>query len=220
VFFCSFQSNQFAMPIALDYFELTLEGIAIAGVDEVGRGALIGPVVTAAVLLQAADCPALIAAGVQDSKKLSAKRREELFPLIQASVGGYCIASASAAEIDQINIRRATLLAMRRAIQGLSNPPELCLIDGRDAIPELDIPQQTLIGGDNRSVAIAAASILAKVSRDRLLIALADQYPQYGLERHKGYGTAQHRTALQAHGPTPEHRRSFLSKILDLTEIK
>jgi ribonuclease HII len=200
--------------IALSY-ESTLECLLIAGVDEVGRGALCGPVVTAAVLLDRSNCHLLIEAGVRDSKKLSASRREELVPIIQSIATSYAVASATPAEIDTINIRQATLLAMKRAVQELTVAPELCLIDGRDPIPDLSYPQQTLIGGDDRSVAIAAASILAKVSRDNLLRDLALQYPEYGLDRHKGYGTPQHRTALQTYGSTPIHRQSFLGKILE-----
>lgn len=196
-------------------YESALDFLLIAGVDEVGRGALCGPVVTAAVSIDRTHCPALIAAGVRDSKKLSAGRREELVPLIQAIATSYALAAASPAEIDAINIRRATLLAMARAVAGLHPPPEICLVDGRDAIPDLPYPQQTLIKGDDRSVAIAAASILAKVTRDRLLQDLAPQYPAYGLDKHKGYGTAQHRLALQTYGSTPIHRQSFLQKILD-----
>jgi ribonuclease HII len=208
------------MSVADLSYESDLEFLWIAGVDEVGRGALCGPVVTAAVLLDRAHCPALIAAGVRDSKKLSASRREELVPIIQSIATSYFVASASPAEIDAINIRRATLLAMARAVAGLRTAPEICLVDGRDPIPDLPYPQRTLIGGDDRSVAIAAASILAKVTRDRLLQDLSPQYPAYGLAKHKGYGTAQHRLALQIHGSTPIHRQSFLSKILNPPGLK
>jgi ribonuclease HII len=201
-------------------YESVLEFSAIAGVDEVGRGALCGPVVTAAVLVDKSHCPILIAAGVRDSKKLSTSRREKLIPLIQSIATSYFVASASPAEIDAINIRRATLLAMARAVAGLNSPPEICLVDGRDPIPDLPYPQQTLIGGDDRSVAIAAASILAKVARDRLLQDLAPEYPAYGLDKHKGYGTAQHRLAIQTLGSTPIHRQSFLLKILNPPALK
>jgi ribonuclease HII len=208
------------MSVATLTYESTLDCLLVAGVDEVGRGALCGPVVTAAVLLDRSTCHLLVAAGVRDSKKLSASRREQLVPKIQSIATSYAVAEASPAEIDAINIRQATLLAMARAIQGLTVTPELCLIDGRDPIPALPYPQQTLIGGDDRSVAIAAASILAKVSRDALLRQLALQYPDYGLDRHKGYGTVQHCTALRTYGPTPIHRQSFLSKILKPAALK
>jgi ribonuclease HII len=198
-----------------NYYELTTGSSSIAGVDEVGRGALFGPVVTAAVVLPAEAYPELITAGVKDSKKLSADRRTALSQLIIEAAQSYQIGLASVAEIAELNIRGATLVAMTRAVQGLKTPPEICLVDGRDRIPNIQITQVTLIHGDDRAVSIAAASILAKVYRDNLICQLAHQYPEYGLDRHKGYGTPQHRQALQTHGATPEHRQKFLQKILN-----
>jgi ribonuclease HII len=197
-----------------NYYELTMTHSPIAGIDEVGRGALFGPVVTAAVILPAETYAALITAGVKDSKKLSADRRTELAELIQETAQSFCIGLATVAEIATLNIRGATLLAMTRAVQGLSTLPAICLVDGRDRVPNIQIEQVTLIQGDDRSVSIAAASILAKVYRDDLICRLAKEYPEYGLDRHKGYGTSQHRQALVKHGATPEHRQKFLQKIL------
>ena len=189
--------------------EFTCQEDLIAGVDEVGRGALFGMVVTAAVILPKTaiiDCQNW---GIKDSKKLSARRRELLVPQIQQAAIAYNIGIATVAEIDDLNILQATLLAMRRAIMGLAITPELCLIDGNKSIPDLDIPQQTLIKGEDKSISIAAASILAKVWRDRLTIELAEIYPMYHLAKNKGYGTAQHLMAIEKYGITPEHRQSF-----------
>jgi ribonuclease HII len=197
-----------------NYYELTINASSIAGIDEVGRGALFGAVVTAAVILPTDSHVALITAGVKDSKKLSADRRTALAKLIQETAQSFHIGIATVAEIATLNIRGATLLAMTRAVQGLSPPPAICLVDGRDRVPNIQIDQVTLIQGDDRSVSIAAASILAKVYRDNLICQLAEQYPKYGLDRHKGYGTSQHRQALIKHGATPEHRQKFLQKIL------
>jgi ribonuclease HII len=197
-----------------NYYELTMAASLIAGVDEVGRGALFGPVVTAAVILPVETHIELIIAGVKDSKKLSANRRNELAKLIQETAQSYQIGFASVTEIATLNIRGATLLAMTRAVQGLQTLPEICLVDGRDRVPNIQIDQITLIQGDDRSVSIAAASILAKVYRDELICQRAREYPEYGLDRHKGYGTSQHRQALVEHGATPEHRQKFLQKIL------
>jgi ribonuclease HII len=197
-----------------NYYELTITASLIAGVDEVGRGALFGPVVTAAVILPAQTHAELIMAGVKDSKKLSADRRTKLAKLIQNTAQSFYIGLATVTEIDILNIRGATLLAMTRAVQGLQVLPEICLIDGRDRVPNIQIDQATLIQGDDRSVSIAAASILAKVYRDDLICQWAAKYPEYGLDRHKGYGTSQHRQALLTHGATPEHRQKFLQKIL------
>jgi ribonuclease HII len=189
--------------------ELTCPESLIAGVDEVGRGALFGVVVAGAVILPKtaiADCQEW---GVKDSKKLSARRREQLVPKIQAVAIAYHIGIATVAEIDQLNILQASLLAMRRAIAGLNVIPELCLVDGNQAIPCLDLPQQTLVKGEDRAVSIAAASTLAKVWRDRLMTELAITYPGYDLANNKGYGTAKHLTSIAKHGISPEHRRSF-----------
>ena len=190
-------------------YELTCAEDLIAGVDEVGRGALFGVVVTAAVILPKSaviDCQEL---GIKDSKKLSARGREILVPQIQSIAIAYNIGVATVAEIDQLNILQATLVAMHRAITGLAVTPELCLVDGNKPIPNLDIPQQTLVKGEDRSISIAAASILAKVWRDRLMIELGEIYPLYYLANHKGYGTAQHLMAIDQYGITPEHRQSF-----------
>lgn len=181
----------------------------IAGVDEVGRGALFGPVVAAAVVLQPTQAAQLMAAGVTDSKQLTAKRRASLAGKIRAEASDYQVAYASAREIDRLNILQASLLAMRRAILRLSPLPELCLVDGNQRVPGLDIPQETWVKGDSRSTAIAAASILAKVWRDRLVVRLDARYPGYGLAANKGYGSQKHRSALAHLGPTRQHRQSF-----------
>jgi ribonuclease HII len=190
-------------------YEFTCTEDLIAGVDEVGRGALFGVVVTAAVILPKSALLECQQWGIKDSKKLSARRRELLVPQIQSIAIDYNIGIATVAEIDKLNILQATLVAMHRAITGLEVTPELCLIDGNKPVPNLDIPQQTLVKGEDRSISIAAASILAKVWRDRLMIELDDIYPQYHLANNKGYGTAQHLMAINNHGITPEHRQSF-----------
>lgn len=175
----------------------------LAGIDEVGRGPLAGPVVAAAVILDRKRIPD----GLNDSKKLSAKKREALFDVIMdcAMVG---IGQASVEEIDAINIRQATHLAMTRAVFALSTQPAIALIDGKDA-PPLTCACETLIGGDGLSVSIAAASIIAKVTRDRMMVELHDDHPGYGWNTNMGYGTATHLTALNRLGPTIHHRRSF-----------
>jgi ribonuclease HII len=179
----------------------------ICGVDEAGRGPLAGPVCAAAVILPPhADIP-----GLNDSKKLSDKRRRELFPLIKEAAVAYGIGIATHEEIDEINILQATYLAMERAIQALSVKPELALIDGNRA-KDFGLPVETVVKGDSRSASIAAASILAKVTRDDMMLELANTYPQYGFEIHKGYGTKAHYAALDAHGISPIHRMSFLKK--------
>lgn len=180
----------------------------IAGVDEAGRGPLAGPVVAAAVILaEGQTIP-----GVQDSKKLSAAVRESLVPEIKGAAHGWCIASASAREIDELNILQATLLAMRRAIDGLQVAASQLRVDG-NRLPALPPhyadSAEAWVKGDSRCQAIAAASILAKVDRDRRLLELHEHYPEYGFDSHKGYPTAAHLAALGAHGVTPEHRRSF-----------
>ena len=179
----------------------------ICGVDEAGRGPLAGPVCAAAVILP----PHAQIPGLNDSKKLSDKRRRELFPLIKEAAVAYGIGIATHEEIDEINILQATYLAMERAIQALSVKPELALIDGNRA-RDFGIPVETVIKGDSLSASIAAASILAKVTRDDMMLELADSYPQYGFEIHKGYGTKAHYAALDEHGISPIHRMSFLKK--------
>lgn len=176
----------------------------LAGVDEVGRGPLAGPVVAAAVILD----PQAVPDGLDDSKNLSAARREELFALIAESALAIGVASATATEIDTINIRQATLLAMRRAVAALALPPAFVLVDGNDP-PALACPAESVIGGDAQIASIAAASIIAKVTRDAMMARLCARYPAYGFSAHAGYGTPWHRAALQAHGPCPEHRYSF-----------
>lgn len=181
----------------------------IAGVDEVGRGALLGPVVAAAVILPATALDPLQQAGVTDSKRLSPQQRQRLAAQIQTVALDCKIGVASVAEIDRLNILRASLLAMQRAILRLQPQPQFCLIDGNQRIPTLNIDQQTIVQGDSQSLVIAAASIVAKVWRDRLLVRLADRYPAYDLATNKGYGTAKHRQAIQTVGICRQHRRSF-----------
>jgi len=178
--------------------------IYIAGVDEAGRGPLAGDVFAAAVVLSP-DHPI---EGLADSKKLSEKRRDFLAPLIKARATAWAIASASVAEIDDINILQATLLAMKRAVEQLGLNPTEVLIDGNRA-PNLTFPTRTIVGGDATVAEISAASILAKTARDASLMALHAQYPQYAFDRHKGYGTALHLAKLKEWGPCPAHRRSF-----------
>ncbi|HUC90995.1 MAG TPA: ribonuclease HII [Paenibacillus sp.] len=188
---------------------LWLQGYgAIAGVDEVGRGCLFGDVVAAAVVLP----PGLVLEGVDDSKKLTEKKREQCYEMIMAEAVAWSVARVDSAEIDRINIRQASRLAMRLAVAGLSPLPDYLLVDAEKI--ELDIPQLAVIHGDARSQSIAAASIVAKVTRDRLCAEEWDPlYPEYGIAIHKGYATRLHRDKLLAFGPSPMHRRSFLGKI-------
>ena len=181
----------------------------VAGVDEVGRGALFGPVVAAAVILPVFALPQLALAGVKDSKQLSPVRRLKLSKEIQGLALDWRIGYATAQEIDQINILQASLLAMKRAVLKLKVQPDICLVDGRQPLPNLPLPQQTMIKGDERSLEIAAASVVAKVWRDDLVIRLAIKYPNYDLVTNKGYGTERHRLALQQYGPSRLHRMSF-----------
>ena len=179
----------------------------VCGVDEAGRGPLAGPVVAAAVILPPhADIP-----GLNDSKKLSDKRRRELFPVIQEQAVAFGIGIATHEEIDEINILQATFLAMERALANLSVKPDLALIDGNRE-KDFGIPVQTVVKGDSRSASIAAASILAKVTRDDMMLEMAEKYPGYGFDIHKGYGTKAHYTALTELGPSPIHRSTFLKK--------
>lgn len=189
------------MQLGLD-FSLVEE--LVAGVDEVGRGPLCGPVVTAAVILD----PARPILGLNDSKKLSEARRERLFDEIREKALAWCIGRAEVEEIDRLNILQATFLAMQRAVAGLAVRPSLALIDG-NRCPVLEVPAAPVVQGDGRVPAIAAASILAKVSRDREMAALDVLYPGYGMAGHKGYPTPAHLEALRRLGPTPIHRRSF-----------
>ena len=180
----------------------------ICGVDEAGRGPLAGPVCAAAVILP----PHLEIPGLNDSKKLTDKRRRELFPLIKEKALAYGIAFADHAEVDKINILQATYLAMERALEQLSIRPDIALIDGNRA-KDFGLPVQTVVHGDSLSANIAAASILAKVTRDDLMLEMAESYPQYGFEVHKGYGTKAHYEAILQHGPCPIHRMTFLKKL-------
>ena len=180
----------------------------ICGVDEAGRGPLAGPVCAAAVVLP----KGLVIPGLNDSKKLSDKRRRELFPIIQQEAVSFGIAFASQEEIDEINILQATFLAMRRAMEQLNPQPEFALIDGNRET-DFGVPCKTVIKGDSLSANIAAASVLAKVTRDNWMMEAAEKYPGYGFEIHKGYGTKAHYAALEKLGPCPIHRRSFLKKL-------
>lgn len=184
------------------------EGVAlVCGADEAGRGPLAGPVCAAAVILpEGAALP-----GLNDSKKLTEKRREALFPVIQQKAIAFGVAFATVAEIEEMNILGAALLAMNRAIAQLDPPPELALIDG-NTIKTITVPARSVVGGDGKCACIAAASVLAKVTRDRWMRRLAEIYPQYGFENHKGYGTRAHYEAIAKFGPCPEHRPSFLRK--------
>lgn len=180
---------------------------AICGIDEAGRGPLAGPVCAAAVILpEGLEIP-----GLNDSKKLTDKKRRELFPIIEEQTLAYGIGWASQEEIDDINILQATFLAMSRAVEQLNIRPDLALVDGNRA-PTLDLPVETVVKGDSLSASIAAASVLAKVSRDDVMLRMAEEYPGYGFEVHKGYGTKAHYEALRTFGPSPIHRRTFLKK--------
>ncbi|WP_137892116.1 ribonuclease HII [Ramlibacter sp. 2FC] len=176
----------------------------VAGVDEAGRGPLAGPVVAAAVILDELNP----IAGLADSKKLTPARRERLYDEIRAKALCCAVAEASVEEIDRLNILQATLLAMRRAVEGLRLKPAKVLVDG-NRLPRLDVLAEAIVKGDAKVAAISAASILAKVHRDRWCADLHRQYPQYGFDAHKGYGTATHVAALRTHGACPQHRRSF-----------
>ncbi len=197
----------------MDWLEFEKEALAkgyksVCGVDEAGRGHLAGPVCAAAVILP----EGVIIDGVNDSKKLSEKKRESLFDVIREQALSYSIAYATVDEIEEINILNATMLAMRRAIDGLDIKADYAMIDG-NKIPPIDIDAECIVKGDAKSMSIACASILAKVSRDRLLYKYAEEYPMYGFDKHKGYGTKVHREAILKYGPCPYHRKSFLKKL-------
>ena len=181
---------------------------AVCGIDEAGRGPLAGPVCAAAVILPP-DCDI---PGLNDSKKLSEKKREALFQVIQEKALAFGIGWATAEEIDRVNILQATFLAMARAVEALPAPADYALVDG-NRMPPLPIPGETIVKGDATSASIAAASILAKVSRDRLLRRLDEAHPEYGFAKHKGYGTQAHYEAIRKYGLLPEHRRSFLKNL-------
>lgn len=197
----------------MDWLEFEKEALAkgyksVCGVDEAGRGPLAGPVCASAVILP----EGVIIEGVNDSKKLSEKKRESLFDVIREQALSYSIAYATVDEIEEINILNATMLAMRRAIDGLDIKADYAMIDG-NKIPPIDIDAECIVKGDAKSMSIACASILAKVSRDRLLYKYAEEYPMYGFDKHKGYGTKVHREAILKYGPCPYHRKSFLKKL-------
>jgi ribonuclease HII len=181
----------------------------LAGIDEVGRGPLAGPVVACAVIFD----KSFYHPDVKDSKQLSHKRREQLSAILRINARAFSIAQASESEIDRINIRQASFLAMRRAVAGLQVSPDYLLIDG-EKLPECTIPSQGIIKGDQLSFSISAASIIAKVARDRLMQELDREYPYYKFAQNKGYGTREHIQALKTQGPSPYHRKSFLTKIL------
>lgn len=181
----------------------------VCGVDEAGRGPLAGPVYAAAVILPDGH----VVDGVNDSKKISEKKRELLFDKIIDECVCYSVGVATQQEIDDINILQATFLAMRRAVEGLSVKPEIALIDGNKK-PGLDIPEWDIVKGDAKSASIAAASIIAKVSRDRYMLEMAEKYPEYQFDKHKGYGTKLHYEMIEKYGVSPIHRKTFLKKIL------
>lgn len=181
----------------------------VCGIDEAGRGPLAGPVYAAAVVLKKRQT----IEGVNDSKKLSEKKREELFDKIITQCDDYSIGTASEKEIDEINILQATFLAMKRAVEGLSVKPDCALVDGNQT-PPLECSVTTVIKGDSKSESIAAASIIAKVSRDRYMLKMAEKYPEYGFEKHKGYGTKLHYEMIEKYGICDIHRKSFLKKVL------
>ena len=183
--------------------------VLLGGIDEAGRGPLAGPVFAAAVILD----PARPVEGLNDSKKLSEAKREALFDPIREQAVAWAVASASVEEIEECNILQATYRAMRRAVEGLALSPELVLVDGNRLPPGLPVPSRTIVKGDALSASVAAASILAKVSRDRLMAELDRRYPEYAFAKHKGYGTALHIERIRAYGPSPVHRPSFLKKI-------
>lgn len=190
-------------------FELRCEG-RVAGIDEAGRGPLAGPVYAAAAVIDRTRAARKLLRMIDDSKKLTLEQREEAYEaMIASGVVQFAVAEASVEEIDRINILQATYLAMRRAVQALTEQPEVVLIDGNRAPPQLGCRAETIVGGDAHSYSIAAASIFAKVTRDRYMHALAVTYPGYGWETNRGYGSQQHLEALSLLGPTPHHRRSF-----------
>ncbi|WP_407724313.1 ribonuclease HII [Ruminococcus sp. JL13D9] len=199
----------------MDWLEFEKEAAAkgykaVCGVDEAGRGPLAGPVCAAAVILPENT----IIEGVNDSKKLSEKKREALFDVIKEQALSYSIAFASVEEIEEMNILNATMLAMKRAVEELDVKADYAMIDG-NRLPNLDIDSEFIIKGDAKSMSIACASILAKVSRDRLLYKYAEEFPEYSFDKHKGYGTKVHVEALKKYGPCKYHRLSFLTKILN-----
>lgn len=189
----------------------------IAGVDEAGRGPLAGPVVAAAVILD----PMRPITGLKDSKQLTEETREQLAPIIKERALDWSVAHATVEEIDELNILQATMLAMKRAVAGLTVRPNLVLVDG-NRVPHLDIAVNAVVGGDETVAAISAASIIAKTTRDHWLMDLDRQYPEYGFAKHKGYGTAEHMAAIEKYGPLPVHRKSFgpIKKLIEMRKAK
>lgn len=183
---------------------------AICGVDEAGRGPLAGPVCAAAVIL----APDTVIEGLDDSKKLSEKKREKLFDIITEKALSFYVAYGTLEEIEELNILEATFLAMNRAIDGLSIKADFAIIDGNRVPKGIKIPCETVVKGDSRSMSVAAASVLAKVTRDRLMLEYDEKYPQYGFKKHKGYGTKEHTECIKSFGPCEIHRMSFLKNIL------
>ncbi len=181
----------------------------IAGVDEAGRGPLAGPVFAAAVILK----EGAVIEGINDSKKLSEKKREQLYDVIKENAVAYAVYAVDERAIDKINILNATHLAMNKAVESLAKEADYVLIDG-NSIKGMERPHETVVKGDAKSISIAAASILAKVSRDRFIVKMAEKYPEYGFEKHKGYGTKAHTDAILRHGPCEIHRKTFLKKLL------
>lgn len=184
---------------------------AVCGVDEAGRGPLAGPVCAAAVILPQ-NCEI---SGLNDSKKLTEKQREQLFPIIKAKAISYSIAFATVEEIESVNILNATFIAMNRAINGLSVPSDYALIDGNKIPTGIKIPAEFVVKGDSKSMSIAAASVLAKVTRDKLMLEYDEKYPQYEFKKHKGYGTKLHYEKIMQYGESPIHRSSFLKKFYE-----
>ena len=182
----------------------------VCGVDEAGRGPLAGPVCAAAVILPTDT----VIEGLDDSKKLSEKKRERLYDEITEKAVAYCVAYGTLEEIESVNILEATFIAMNRAIDGLKVKPDFAIIDGNRVPKGIKIPCATLVKGDSKSMSVAAASILAKVTRDRLMLTYDEKYPQYNFKKHKGYGTKEHTELLKQYGPSPIHRLSFLKNIL------
>ena len=182
----------------------------LCGVDEAGRGPLAGPVCAAAVILPEDT----VIEGLDDSKKLSEKKRERLYDEITEKAVAYCVAYGTLEEIESVNILEATFIAMNRAIDGLKVKPDFAIIDGNRVPKGIKIPCATLVKGDSKSMSVAAASILAKVTRDRLMLTYDEKYPQYNFKKHKGYGTKEHTELLNQYGPSPIHRLSFLKNIL------
>ena len=214
--------TQRTIPTLVEEEKMWRNGQYIIGVDEAGRGPLAGSVMAAAVAIMINDkCEELLNLGVNDSKKLSPKKREEIFKILTSHpLALWSVGEASEKEIDEINILQASLLAMRRAVEKLMNKNDRLerenfsvYIDGREVIPNLTANQKSIINGDAKVFSIAAASIIAKVTRDRLMLKYAEKYPQYGFEKHKGYGTKQHYEMIQKHGICRIHRRTFLKKI-------